>query len=283
MAQPKRTQRPRTQQREVLQDKRYYARQEAQRKRKKKVRMERFLLCLLLIFAGTGFLIQGFHSSVQSSEEKKKTVVLSHVEEYPASLITLLENNPETADFVKNYRTEAGKEHKINLSSEVKKGTIPAFLQWDERWGYETYGSDMLAITGCGPTSLSMVVCGLTGDTSWSPLKVAEFAEENEYYEAGSGSKWSLMSSGAKELGLTAKELPLDENRVKEELEQGNPIICIMGPGDFTAAGHYIVMRGLSKSGQILINDPNSKKRTKEKWNFEDISSQIRNLWVYHV
>lgn len=276
-------QQPKQKQRAVTQDKRYYARKEAQRKREKKVRMERFLLCLLLIFAGFGFLIQGFHFSVQSSEEKEKEAVLSHTEEYPESLLNLLENNPETADFVKDYLTEAEKEHKINLSNEVKKGVIPSFLQWDERWGYETYGSDMIAITGCGPTCLSMVVCGLTGDTSWSPLKVAQFAEKNEYYEAGSGSKWSLMSSGAEELGLTAKELPLDENRVKEELGQGNPIICIMGPGDFTTSGHYIVMRGLSGDGQILINDPNSKKRTKEKWNFEDISSQIRNLWVYDV
>lgn len=270
-------------QRAVMQDKRYYARKEAQRKRKKKVRMERFLLCLLLIFAGFGFLIQGFPFSVQSSGKKEKAAVLNHADEYPQSLLTLLENNPETAGFVKGYLTEAEKEHKIDLSSEVKKGVIPSFLQWDKRWGYETYGNDMIAITGCGPTCLSMVVCGLTGDTSWSPLKVARFAEENEYYEAGNGSKWSLMSSGAEELGLTAKELPLDENKVKEELGQGNPIICIMGPGDFTTSGHYIVMRGLSSDGQILINDPNSKKRTKEKWDFEDISSQIRNLWVYDV
>ncbi|MBR3771754.1 MAG: hypothetical protein IKL07_05750 [Clostridium sp.] len=57
--------------------------------------------------------------------------------------------------------------------------------------------------------------------------------EENNYYEEGRGVKWILMSEGAEKLGLKSQELPLDENRVKLKLEQRNPIICIMGPGDF--------------------------------------------------
>ena len=36
-------------------------------------------------------------------------------------------------------------------------GSVPLFLQWDERWGYRSYGGDFLAVTGCGPTALSMV------------------------------------------------------------------------------------------------------------------------------
>lgn len=120
---------------------------------------------------------------------------------YPESLIALVERNPETKDFVLDYPKYKGLEE-IDISKDVMKGEIPHFLQWDERWGYETYGSDFLAVTGCGPTCLSMVTCGLTGDTQWNPYEVAKMAEDNGYYVDGSGSSWDLMSSGAEKLGL---------------------------------------------------------------------------------
>ena len=123
----------------------------------------------------------------------------------PEELIALRERYPETAQFVADYPREHGKHHTIDLTGEVEQGTIPLLLQWDERWGYETYGSSMMAITGCGPTSLSMVVCGLTGDTSWNPLAVAAFSEREGYYVPGEGTSWELMTTGAEALGVRAE------------------------------------------------------------------------------
>ena len=34
----------------------------------------------------------------------------------------------------------------------------------------------------------------------------------------------------------------LVESIITEKLEQGIPIICVMGPGDFTSTGHFVVM-----------------------------------------
>ena len=110
-----------------------------------------------------------------------KRELRSH-QEYPESLAELLENNPETAEFVRDYGKEAGISHTIDLTNEIHPGEIPLFIQWDERWGYELYGNEMIAVDGCGPTSLAMVLAGLTQDASWSPLRVAEFAQENGYY-----------------------------------------------------------------------------------------------------
>ena len=56
-------------------------------------------------------------------------------------------------------------------------------------------------------------------------------------------------------------------------------MICVMGPGDFTATGHFIVMTGL-KDGLICVNDPNSRANSQKLWDFDQISDQIRNLWV---
>lgn len=199
---------------------------------------------------------------------------------YPESLIALVERNPETKDFVLDYPKYKGLEE-IDISKDVMKGEIPHFLQWDERWGYETYGSDFLAVTGCGPTCLSMVTCGLTGDTQWNPYEVAKMAEDNGYYVDGSGSSWALMSSGAEKLGLTVSSVIFDAEHIRATLEAGQPIICVMGPGDFTNAGHFLVLTGVDKNGDIILQDPNSVKRTKQHWDVQKLMNQMKNLWAY--
>ena len=197
--------------------------------------------------------------------------------DYPESLIALLERNPETEQFVLEYPLYRPAAYDL---SEYRDGdTVPLFLQWDQRWGYKTYGSDMMAITGCGPTCLAMVGYYITGDARFDPAAVAVFAEENGYYVAGSGSSWTLISEGGKILGLDVNELPLDENRMKQALENGNPIILAMGPGDFTTSGHYIVLTGV-EDGLFVVNDPNSPERSGRLWSYEQISGQIRNIWA---
>lgn len=202
-------------------------------------------------------------------------------EGYPESLIELLERNPETKQFVLDYEKNKDKHEAIDLSGEVSKGEIPLFLQWDERWGYETYGSDFLAVTGCGPTCLAMVRCGLSGDMEWNPYQVARMAEDSGYYVEGSGSSWELMSLGAQQLGLTVNSVAFDADHIIAELEAGNPIICVVGPGDFTTTGHFIVLSGIDQDGKIIVNDPNSKKNSEKSWDVETLMSQTRNLWSY--
>lgn len=202
-------------------------------------------------------------------------------EEYPESLVELAKRNPEALQFVLDYPEKKDVHAPIDLSAEVVEGEFPLFLQWDERWGYETYGDDFLAVTGCGPTCLSMVYCGLTGDTQWNPYNIACMAQEQGYYVSGSGSSWSMMTELASELGLGVSEVVFDEYHIRETLEEGHPIICIMGPGDFTTAGHFIVLVGIAEDGSIVVNDPNSKINSEKTWDLETLMSQTRNLWGY--
>lgn len=201
-------------------------------------------------------------------------------EGYPESLIELVQKNPETKEFVLNYPKYQG-EQEIDVSEEVKEGALPLFLQWDERWGYEKYGSDFLAVTGCGPTCLSMVVCGLTGSSEWNPLKTARWAQEQGFYVEGSGSSWELMTAGAEALGLTVSEVIFDAEHIRSTLEAGTPIICVVGPGDFTTAGHFLVLTGVDENGDILLHDPNSPMRTEKAWDVDTLMSQMKNLWSY--
>ena len=197
---------------------------------------------------------------------------------YPVSLIDLLDRNPEAEEFVLNYPFR--EETSYDLSEYAGSEEVPLFLQWDRRWGYTNYGSDVMAITGCGPTCLAMVGYYLTGDAgTYDPAVMAAYAEKHGYYASGYGSSWTLISEGAVKLGLDVTEIPLVEKRIKDNLEVGNPIICAMGEGDFTSSGHYIVLVGL-KDGKYIVNDPNSPEKSRMLWSYEQIQGQIRNLWV---
>ena len=195
--------------------------------------------------------------------------------QYPQSLIELLERNPETEDFVLGYPVR--QEQELDLSG-YDRSEVPLFLQWDPRWGYERYGSDYLAITGCGPTCLAMAGYYLTGSMDMNPHDIAAFAEENGYYAKGYGSSWTLISQGSSRLGLKATELPLVKKKMVNALEAGNPVILAMGAGDFTTTGHYIVLTGV-EDGRFRVNDPNSMENSGKLWSYEQLEHQIRNIW----
>ncbi len=198
---------------------------------------------------------------------------------YPASLLELLERNPETEEFVLAYPTDHKKKWEVDLSEYKNSKTVPLFLQWDKRWGYIEYGSDMAGLTGCGPVCLSMVAYYYIRSNDVAPDKMIEFAKKNGYCVKGKGSAWTLISEGAKKLGLGVEELPLDSSTIFNLLEKGIPIVCVMGPGIFTSTGHFIVLTGI-RNGKILLNDPNSRKNSEKEWSLYEFKDQIKNLWA---
>ncbi len=198
--------------------------------------------------------------------------------DYPDSLIDLLERNPETEQFVLEYPSAKNNLSAPDMTPYLNTETVPLFMQWDPRWGYLTYGSDVAGLTGCGPVCLSMAAIYVTDDPAFSPDAMIRFAAEEGYYVPGSGSSWTLISQGGVKLGLSVTELPLDEGQILKSLEAGHPVICAMGPGDFTATGHFIVITG-ARDGYFTVNDPNSKANSEYLWQYAVIKDQIRNLW----
>ena len=216
--------------------------------------------------------------SMISQDHRIENILLNY-REYPEELLEMLSKNIEMLEFVIDYPEKKGKLYSDNIG-EVAKGDIPLLLQWDQRWGYADYGNSSIAVSGCGPTALSMVIDGLTGDNTITPYTVAKFAENNGYYVEGSGSSWSLMTEGAAYFGVTGEEISLSKDTIYSILRSGSPIICSMRPGDFTTTGHFIVLTGI-KDGKIQINDPNSKQRSCKLWTYEQIAHQINNLWSF--
>ena len=213
------------------------------------------------------------------TELKVKTFAEEHglfYAQYPKSLVQLLERNPETEGFVLNYPLREDTDWE--LTAVDRDAGVPLFLQWDPRWGYEKYGSDFLAVTGCGPTCLAMAGYYLTGSPDMNPAEIAAFAEKNGYYAEGSGSSWTLISRGCGQLGLEATELPLVKKKMTDALEKGHPVILALRAGDFTTTGHYIVLTGI-QDGLFTVNDPNSVLRSEQLWSYEQLEGQIRHIW----
>ena len=202
--------------------------------------------------------------------------------QYPKQLKDIALKNEEALEFVYDYPAEHVKEHTIDLTEEASMDSVPLFVQWDKRWGYEKYSGNFFAASGCGPTTLSMVVVYLTHNREASPIAVAKYSKEAGYSVDGSGSSWTLISEGCRHYGVKAKAVALDESRMKAELDEGHPIVVNVGPGDFTDTGHFMVITGYDDEG-FSINDPNSIEKSGKRWLFKNISSQIRAVWSMYV
>lgn len=157
---------------------------------------------------------------------------------------------------------------------------IPYYNQADKRWGNYNYGkTGTIKSSGCGPTCLSMVVAGLTGRFDVNPKTVADWSYKNGHRCEGSGSYWSLMTAGGNNYGLNVEAVSRrNPKRIVEALSKGYPVIASMGPGHFTKGGHFIVLRGLTEDGKILVYDPASLSRSEKSWDISIIMSESSTL-----
>jgi hypothetical protein len=142
------------------------------------------------------------------------------------------------------------------------------FNQADKRWADKPYGkSGTIGTSGCGPTSLAMVVSSLSGQTV-NPVEMIEWAYKNGYRCEGNGSYHSLIPDGTRHFGLKVQGFAAsDPQKIIDALATGKLVIAIMGKGHFTQSGHFIVLRGVTSEGKILVADPISKNRSDQEWN----------------
>lgn len=206
--------------------------------------------------------------------------IYDHMDQYPEALLNNLCCNPNMLDFAlgyqENYDTTSG-----TLEASELDG-IPLFIQWDKRWGYDAYGNDVIGLSGCGPTCLSMIVIGLTKNQEATPDKLADYATEHGYYEQNSGTKWSFMDEVAAVYGVQGYYIYLSKDNMQEELSQGHPLVCAMRSGDFTSQGHFIVIAGM-EGDKFLVHDPNSIERSQQLWDYDTLQYQISAIWAFKI
>ena len=169
---------------------------------------------------------------------------------------------------------------------------IPLFIQWDKRWGNISYGqSGTIATSGCGPTSMAMVITGLCGNVNGidkngdgivDPSETAAYSVANGFRIENQGTSWDFFANIGAKAGLKVTQYtPSDYQAVLQALQSGKPVIASMTPGDFTRGGHFIVLTGVTPDGKIKVNDPNSEEKSKKTWDFNSvIVAQAAQFWV---
>jgi predicted double-glycine peptidase len=151
------------------------------------------------------------------------------------------------------------------------------YSQLDSRWSKVMYGrSSTIGQAGCGPTSMAMVISTFTGEAH-DPVELANWSVANGHRCEGNGSYHSLIPESAKAYGLKVEGAGKgDAQKIADALANGKLVVVIVGPGSFTKNGHFIVLRGITAEGKILVADPSSKSRSEKEWDFSIVMNDAR-------
>lgn len=135
---------------------------------------------------------------------------------------------------------------------------------------------------------MAMLISSLKEETL-DPAQAAREADEAGYCAPGSGSYLSIVEGMAGRYGLEAVSCPdLSAEELTQQLVSGNLFVALMGKGHFTDGGHFILLRGVTLEGKVLVADPNSRERSLVGWDpqliLDELSASRSNgapLWRF--
>lgn len=141
------------------------------------------------------------------------------------------------------------------------------------------YGSSNLALSGCGPVSLTVAMNYVAGERVTYLESVVRWANENDMYEKNSGTRWSLIRNYPPYMGLKCEELYIRKvDKLREVLEEDGVVIASMGKGSFTDNGHFIVLTGIS-GDEVSVLDCASIYRSLKTWDIELIFEEANSYF----
>lgn len=148
---------------------------------------------------------------------------------------------------------------------------VPLLTQND--YSYITYGGNNVATSGCGITSLCMVASYIM-DKLYTPEDLAAIANADKSSNVGK------MTTAADYVGLNWF---CDKTTSKEDLEnylkEGKLVICLV-----KSSSHFVVCKGISEDGQILVNDPYLYFRnsaTADGCTWSELQFSAGQTWVF--
>ena len=168
--------------------------------------------------------------------------------------------------------------HYDTVGNGVKE--VVYFNQLEEPWASLSYASSTVANSGCGPTSMAIVISTLTGKNV-TPEMTKSFAEDNGEYVQGQGTSHSFIGNAAAHWGLTCERVGKDRmDDVVQALKEGKMVVEICEAYTITggSSGHFIVLTGVTSDGYITIADCASRERTGKVYSVETIKSYGRDL-----
>ena len=172
------------------------------------------------------------------------------------------------------------------------------YMQTDPKWSKIQYANkgESATIGGsrCGPTCMAMIIAEWV-DPSVTPVTTCAWAKSHGYKATGNGTYHSYFVPQAKVYGLECERVNTtsvvymkasDANKVHQAahdaVDEGHLVICLMGKGNWTSGGHYILWYS-NDGDDVLINDSASTKATRARNTFNLLKSQVRFYWIVKV
>lgn len=163
---------------------------------------------------------------------------------------------------------------------------FPLVIQTDARWANKAYGSgseqNNLATNGCAISSLAMIL-SYYEKRSVEPTEILQWSGDR-YYQEGQGTAWSIFPAFAEHYQFTYQDLGRDSTLIQQHLNQNQPIVISVNPGEFTDVGHIMVLKKDLQSDQLIVYDPNDneeKQHYAQKYSLDQLMPQLANAWVY--
>jgi len=161
------------------------------------------------------------------------------------------------------------------------------YNQCDSRWKNTMYSdrhdsSHTMCTSGCGPTSMAMVVATIK-DRSITPEQPAAYAVDHGLKDDDSGTYWSFFCSYAKSIGISCEQVDCGSKMsyVKSKIDDGYLGVASMGPGQWTSAGHYIAINSID-GNYIWAHDPNYKSGKSSSQSISQFQKECRQVWLFH-
>jgi hypothetical protein len=93
---------------------------------------------------------------------------------------------------------------------------------------------------------------------------------------------WALFEDVPEIYGVKSEKIDTkDKSVIMQALDEGKVLVFSVGPGEFTAYGHFIFIYGVDEDGLLMINDPNCVYRSTVHWDYSKIKDQIKGIWSF--
>lgn len=162
-------------------------------------------------------------------------------------------------------------------------GEMIYFEQDSPKYNKVPYGSNYLGSHGCGPTCMAMVVSTFS-NVIVEPDEMGDWAVDNGYYVKNVGTAYGLMTAAAEKYGVPMTKInKSDEDAVVSALKEGKLLLTVVSKGDFTRGSHFLLLRGITEDGKLLVADSGNYDRSLMEWDYDSVFSQIKlsYFWVY--
>lgn len=231
-------------------------------------------------------------SETEESPEDESTTTTPEIELPPVDQIVPDVSTPETEEPIEDIEaTEIeidkskpeGFYYGYGIYKQTDGSSFIYYAQTDSAYASHPYAGSDMGNAGCGPSCMAMVITNFT-DTVVTPDTLGDWCTARGFAVNGRGTAYAMFPEACKKYGIELSYLNCGE---KEEIEQalrsGKLIMCIVGKGDFAGNRHFLLIRGITNDGKLLVANSYKGSDGLVEWDYSRVFGQMNEatLWVF--